>query len=361
MKKIYDDVLHFLIHHSIIFTVIIMCLVHASLLVLAWAGGAPELALTNVVSVIVYLFCIILCNFGHITPVYVSILLEVGVYSAISTHYIGWDTGGFFFLVAIVPIIIYFGCFIFKGVQRWIIALSLIAIFIEYVIIYLICVDRVPVYDVGFGIKVALMVFSSFVMFFGVIFYNVMHIYASEHEVISLEEKNEKLTEDAKIDALTGLLNRRGFMPIVEQTVKSKDVEKYCVAFGDIDNFKRINDSYGHECGDEVLMHIARLITKEMPECDVCRWGGEEIVILMKDYDLKEAGTKAENLRKIIETTPTVFYNVRVPVTITIGLCDNAAADSSPDDVIKAADARMYYGKQHGKNIVISEDISEDD
>ena len=109
MKKIYDDVLHFLIHHSIIFTVIIMCMVHASLLVLAWAGGAPELALTNVVSVIVYLFCIILCNFGHITPVYVSILLEVGVYSAISTHYIGWDTGGFFFLFAIVPIIIYFG------------------------------------------------------------------------------------------------------------------------------------------------------------------------------------------------------------------------------------------------------------
>ena len=356
MKKIYDDVLHFLIHHSIIFTVIIMCMVHASLLVLAWAGGAPELALTNVVSVIVYLFCIILCNFGHITPVYVSILLEVGVFSAISTHYIGWNTGGFFFLFAIVPIIIYFGCFIFKGVQRWIIAISLIAIFIEYVILYLICVDRVPVYDVGFGIKVVLMVFSSFVMFFGVIFYNGMHIYASEHEVISLEEKNEKLTEDAKIDALTGLLNRRGFMPIVEQTVKSKDVEKYCVAFGDIDNFKRINDSYGHECGDEVLMHIARLITKEMSECDVCRWGGEEIVILMKDLDIDEAREKMEHLRNSIEVTPTIFFNKVLYVTTTIGVAQNSEIYKEPEDVIKAADERMYYGKQHGKNIVVYED-----
>jgi diguanylate cyclase (GGDEF)-like protein len=130
----------------------------------------------------------------------------------------------------------------------------------------------------------------------------------------------------------------------------------FCVAFCDIDNFKRINDSYGHDCGDEVLRHITKLIKNEMTGCPICRWGGEEMVILMKDYDLAVAKEKMEYVRKCVETNPTVFYNKRISVTITIGLEENKDIYKTPEEVIKVADERMYYGKQHGKNIVIYKD-----
>ncbi len=132
----------------------------------------------------------------------------------------------------------------------------------------------------------------------------------------------------------------------------------FCIAFCDIDNFKRINDSYGHDCGDEVLRHIARMIKKEMQGCSICRWGGEEMIILMKDYDLAVAKEKMEYLRKHVETNPTVFYNKRVPATITIGLEENKDIYNTPEDIIKVADERMYYGKQHGKNILVYTDVA---
>jgi diguanylate cyclase (GGDEF)-like protein len=200
------------------------------------------------------------------------------------------------------------------------------------------------------------MIFTTFVMVFSIAFYNTIYIYSSEYEKVGLEKENEKLIVDAKEDALTGLLNRRGFIPIVESLMKGDIRNNFCVAFCDIDNFKRVNDSYGHDCGDEVLRHIAKLIKREMTNCSICRWGGEEMVILMKDYDFEVAKHKMEYLRKCVETTPTVFYNKRIAVTITIGLEEYKETHKEPDDVIKVADERMYYGKQHGKNVVIFED-----
>ena len=138
--------------------------------------------------------------------------------------------------------------------------------------------------------------------------------------------------------------------------MKDENKDHFCISFSDIDNFKRINDSYGHDAGDEVLRHITSIIKKEMHGCEICRWGGEEIIILMRDHDFAVAREKMEYLRKCIETSPTVFFNKRIPATITIGLEENKEGYSEPDDIIKVADARMYYGKQHGKNIVVSED-----
>ena len=173
----------------------------------------------------------------------------------------------------------------------------------------------------------------------------------------SLEEKNEQLSVDAHMDVLTGLLNRRGFLPLVKECMEQEKPSSFCVAFCDIDNFKRINDSFGHDCGDEVLKHISRLIQKEMNGCDICRWGGEEIVILMREYGFDNAREKMETMRKDIEENPTVFFNKRVFATITIGLEHNKESYEEPEELIRVADERMYYGKQHGKNILIFEDM----
>ena len=348
--------MHFLVHNSFLFTVAVMFLVHAMLLVIMIVGHVTPLIYFSILSVIVYLFCILLCKSGYIMPVYVSILLEVSVYSTLSISYLGWECGACCFLCSIVPIIIYFGCFLFKGNKRWIVVILLVANFSLYVTLFLRYAGVKPAYELSPVTQSALIIFSSFAMIFSIIFYNAIYIYSSEYEMVSLEQKNKQLSVDAQEDTLTSLLNRRGFLPIVEECMKGENTKHFCVAFCDIDNFKRVNDSYGHDGGDEVLRHITKLIKREMQGCSVCRWGGEEFVILMRDYDFAVAKEKMEYLRKVIESSPTVFYNKHIPATITIGLEENKDTYKEPEAIIKTADERMYYGKQHGKNILIYED-----
>ena len=350
-------IMHFLIHNGIIFTVGVMCLVHVTLLVIFSVAGVNPLVRFNVASVIIYVIGLISCKFGRVMPVYISIIVEVTVYTIFSTYYIGLKCGTYCFLFSIVPIIIYFGCFLFKGARRWSIVLMLAINFAVFVVLYVIFTKREPIYELTPDTRLLLVIFSSFVMIFSTIFYNTIYIYANEREIVNLEEKNKQLSVDAHEDVLTTLLNRRGFLPLIEPMIKVTSSEEFCVAFIDIDDFKVINDSYGHEAGDEVLRHITTLMRKEMHDCDICRWGGEEIVILMKGYDMETAKERLEALRKSIETIPTAFFNKQIFVTITIGLEKYSKKYKTPEEIIKAADKRMYYGKQHGKNMLISKDM----
>ena len=355
-NKRLDSIMHFLVHNSALFSVIIMGLVHAILLILMVCADVAPLYKFNILSVVVYTFCAILCKSGRLLPVYISIFLEVSAYAVYSVYYTGWDCGSYLFLFSIVPIMIYFGGIIFKGTERLIVGGILVVIFGLFIILYIKYSDAEPLYVVPDTIRMILFVFTMFAMFFAVVFYNIIHIYSSEYEVTSLTRKNEALSIDAHVDVLTGLLNRRGFLPIVAKLLKAKESAHFCIAFCDIDNFKRINDSFGHDCGDEVLRHISSMIEKEMHGCEVCRWGGEEFIILLRDYDFPIAKQKMESIRKSIEDTPTVFFNKHISTTITIGLEEYKDIYNEPDDIIKVADARMYYGKQHGKNILIYKD-----
>ena len=357
-RKMIIRSMHFIVHNSIMITVAVMGLVHAILLLMMWNFGVAPLFQFNILSVVVYMFCVILCKTGHIMPVYISIILEVTIYTVVSTYYIGFRCGTYCFLFSIVPIIIYLGCFLYKGMKRWRIVLMLILNFAVFVLLYFKFSNAPPVYALASSSRTAIVIFSSFMMIFATIFYNIMYIYSSEVEMVNLERKNKQLSADAHEDELTSLLNRRGFLPIVEDYMNKEDENNFCIAFCDIDNFKRINDSYGHDCGDEVLRHITKIIKKEMLGCDICRWGGEEIIIFMKDYDLAEAKEKMEYLRRSIELNPTIFFNKRINTTITIGLEENKDIYHEPEDIIKVADERMYYGKQHGKNILIYEETT---
>ena len=354
--ELIDRLLNFFAVNAFSFTVGAMCLVHAALLIIFLIGGVTPLVLFNVLSVVVYIFCFILCRVGYIMPAYVSIILEVTVYTVVSTYFVGLKCGTFFFLFSIIPIIIYFGCNLFKGRNRWGIVLMLFLNFVTFIVLSLRFSYDTPVYEVTPVLQIVLVVFSAFAMIFAVIFYNAMYIYMSENLVINLEQKNEQLSADAKEDALTSLLNRRGFLPLVKSLMDGDNTAPFCIAFCDLDDFKRVNDSYGHEAGDEVLKHTTTMIRDELPGCDICRWGGEEFVILLKDCSLAGARSKVERLRKTIESNATVFFNKSIFVTTTIGLEEYKDLYKDPEEIIKKADERMYYGKQHGKNILVSED-----
>ena len=353
-RGIINKILHFLVHNSNFVTVAVMCAVHVVLLFMMMAAGVIPLVEFNILSVVVYLFCVFLCKAGYLMPVYISICVEVSTYTVLSTYFLGLRCGTYCFLFSIVPIIIYLGCFLFQGAKRWIIVLLLALNFAIFAALYIMFIDAPPIYEIHPGIRLALILFSSFVMVVSTIVYNTIYIYSSEVEKAGLEKENRQLSTDAHEDALTGLLNRRGFLPIMERQMEIKN-SYFCVAFCDIDNFKRINDSYGHDAGDEVLRHIAAILRKEMTGCDICRWGGEEMIILMRDYDMAVAKEKMEYVRRTIETSPTIFYNKRIPATVTIGVEERREVHKEAEEIIKIADERMYYGKQHGKNIVVCE------
>ncbi|MBQ2156913.1 MAG: GGDEF domain-containing protein [Clostridiales bacterium] len=355
-----DKAMRFLVNNAFTFTVGVMGLVHVVLMIIFWIAGVIPLAQFNFFSVIVYAFCFVLCRFGHLLPVYVSIILEVTIYSIVSTYYVGLRCGTYCFLFSIVPIIIYFGSTLFKGRQRWGVASMIVLNFITFIVVYFSFYFQEPVYSVSSATALVLVIFSAFAMVFATVFYNIMYIYSSENTVSVLELKNKQLSADAHEDALTSLLNRRGFLPLVKSLMASSKPKKFCIAFCDLDDFKRINDSYGHEAGDEVLKHTTMMIRQELPGSDICRWGGEEFVILLRDCDLAAAKIRVERLRKTIESNPTSFFNKQIFVTITIGLEQYTPKYAEPESLIKKADERMYYGKQHGKNILIFDDAADE-
>lgn len=157
-------------------------------------------------------------------------------------------------------------------------------------------------------------------------------------------------------DALTGLSNRRSINEKYKDIIKKK--EAYSVILGDIDDFKHVNDTYGHACGDNVLKSVAEVFKASVRSDDVvCRWGGEEILVMLpqcnKDTATQIAERIAESIRKILIVSP---GGEEVRITMTFGVaCSNEGEDIK--DIIKGADNRLYYGKGHGKNCVIKEDV----
>ena len=119
----------------------------------------------------------------------------------------------------------------------------------------------------------------------------------------------------------------------------------------DIDNFKKINDTYGHNGGDEVLKAVSERMKAVCTGCDTSRWGGEEFLILCTG-PLSDVKAMLETLRSTIESEPIHYEDMNIPVTLTIGFAGRKK-QQSVDEWINTADNNLYYGKTNGKNVVI--------
>lgn len=171
----------------------------------------------------------------------------------------------------------------------------------------------------------------------------------------SLERENRNLGEIANYDPLTNLLNRRSMNAQMKQAVEAanEDSQPFCLIMGDIDNFKKVNDIYGHACGDTVLISVAKVISQNVRNGDaVCRWGGEEILILVKENE-EIACQVAERICKDISHTVVKHDQIELSVTMTLGVAPYREGETIRS-IIDEADKHLYYGKNHGKNQVVS-------
>jgi len=162
---------------------------------------------------------------------------------------------------------------------------------------------------------------------------------------------------EIKIDPLTGLLNRRAMNEILEHNLKIAQIaeEPFTVAMVDIDNFKEVNDKFGHLIGDCALKHFSNILKKSLRKSDfVFRYGGEEFLILLPSTKLDDAVSVLEKLRKIIQNTEIECNNCKIKLTVSIGV-ESIIPDENTDIqyVISLADKKLYEAKKTGKNKVV--------
>lgn len=179
------------------------------------------------------------------------------------------------------------------------------------------------------------------------------------NDSLAMEKKlviyNERLKDASRRDPLTKLYNRRAMTEYMEQMVERLDRygNWFNVAIGDIDFFKKVNDTYGHEAGDLVLVQIAELLSAYMKSrgC-VGRWGGEEFLLIFKDLNGEEAYIELEKIRSMVQRKKIVYNDQVISVTMTFGL-EEYSYNKPVDYTINNADQKLYLGKNQGRNRVI--------
>lgn len=178
----------------------------------------------------------------------------------------------------------------------------------------------------------------------------------SKKLVKTLRSSSEKLDMLASHDPLTGLKNRRAMMDFlvgINENTAGKSKTPVTIAIGDIDFFKRFNDCYGHDCGDEVLKQLSALFIDYMDgKGEVARWGGEEFLFVFADSDLNQSVIFMENLVHKIRLMSVMYGGENLRITMTFGVTQ---LDSSQtiDSCISNADRKLYNGKQNGRNRIV--------
>jgi len=170
------------------------------------------------------------------------------------------------------------------------------------------------------------------------------------HQLKKSKEDAERL---ARIDDLTGLFNRRAFYEYGEVLTNNSQRTKNNLAMilMDIDNFKTINDSFGHAAGDAALKQIGQILLQRLRKSDVfARIGGEEFGMLLPATSLDKAAKLAEELRQMISETPVAFENESFTVTASFGVTSDVC---DIDTLVRQADLTMYQSKDSGRNVVI--------
>lgn len=323
---------------------LIMCLmVHSFNIFLFYFMGLFPLFIVNIISAsfyVIILLCLKKDNYFSIIFTY----FEIITFSLISELFSGGAFYYIFYVVGMISVIFYLlppnkrlkhilqTSGIIYAIAIFLIHKKSICIFPEYLTI-------IHKYQKNIGfINLCITLFTLF--------------YVSNLYFFEMNAAKEQLTYYSNHDLLTGLFNRRFFEHIMQRN-KNENLNKYTMAIFDIDDFKKVNDTYGHQAGDKVLMNISTII--ENTSCKdffTVRWGGEEFVLYMPQTDEQKAYDFLESLRSKIENSIVEFENQKIKVTVTIGMCTGTNL-TDYETIIRQADDKLYYGKRNGKNCVV--------
>ncbi|QOP42893.1 diguanylate cyclase [Sulfurimonas sediminis] len=181
---------------------------------------------------------------------------------------------------------------------------------------------------------------------------NIQNFVATSTDITSRIEMEKKLQKLATIDSLTEIYNRYKIDEAINLHIErhKRYKEPFCILMFDIDFFKKVNDTYGHDIGDRVLKALSRLVLTHIRKTDIFgRWGGEEFVVILENTSREKALHIAEKLRKRVEA-----YSIdkKYKITISIGVAEYSEPETR-EELVKKADEALYKAKQTGRNRVV--------
>lgn len=259
-------------------------------------------------------------------------------YIITATLMVGFQTAFHFYLIGLCVVSFFTSYFSknksMKGSIVWV-GLSLAI----YLTLFLVSEFNKPFYAIDKWLEITLFTTHAIMVFVFIAAYLMVFI----RYALSLESK---IINESRTDELTQISNRYGLFDYYDE---QEDKSSLVLALFDIDDFKNINDKYGHVTGDYVLKTVAELASKTLEDCFVCRFGGEEFVIVMHDSKENPFFDRLEGLRKTIKNETFEFEGSKIRLTMTIGAVKYK--DSlTLDQWVERADEKMYQGKKSGKN-----------
>jgi len=205
--------------------------------------------------------------------------------------------------------------------------------------------------------------FNVFIQLFSihVVLFLIISYYRDQEQVMrqQLEVFNGRLKKEVSIDALTGAYNRRAFRTMIDKALQQRDRDgvSFVLAIIDIDYFKRVNDTYGHQKGDEVLQAVGKHLQKHIRRSDtLIRYGGEEFVICFSGINLDQAGLIMEKIRHSIEALELLEES---NITISGGV-SMLRSDDIGSSLMRRADKALYAAKAAGRNVIFMEEPPEE-
>ncbi len=333
----------------------IITLLNIIFLIMFYIKGITPLVIFNICVIILFLYFSVFYINKNIVLATIITFIECSIQTLFYVYFIGWGNGFYVYPLCLIPIIYFVTINILKKEKYG--HILVILTFVIYQIAKIFSQGRMAQYEhMVMPINDILYMFNT--ISGSSIYAFLMYAFLSEMRDTqeALEEKNKALKDMANIDLLTGISNRRCMNDKIKEYVDKFKIDKksFCIAICDIDNFKSINDTYGHDCGDMVLKMISQILMEESKKRDieVCRWGGEEFLILIRDTIIG-----AERVcQKILDETRKQgikYNNHYIKVTMTMGVAELNLKNDNIDEILKKADVNLYKGKTTTKNCVI--------
>ena len=323
----------------------------ASALVLSLTARVHyEIALYILFSFVIFALLFFSFRRGHLNTGFYSLMYFSSLTGLAGNNLLGWRSGFFVLLFLLIPAFFYNP--LLRGAAKTLLGIFFAAI-VTVTILFSFLVEPVifiPSFQLQIMNGVNISITCLALALIACLDYRSFNAVAR-----NLVELNHKLAYQASRDPLTDLLNRRTMVNFIEnEHARSRRSGKpFGLILTDIDDFKLVNDQYGHTAGDIVLMELANLLRIVLRQQDlIARWGGEEFLILLPETDYEGVQVAAEKIREIVAKARVVHQGNPIQVTFSIGgvVCQ---LEENWDECIILADRALYFGKNHGKNLAV--------
>ncbi len=313
----------------------------------------------NGIVVAYYLYILKTVHVGYILTGYIMTFVEIAVQVILGTFMLGWDVGFFMYVFAIIPLFFYLNL-LNDNIEGSVLpplfsTLGAVLVFIASYVVSIVFEPRFVLEKYQIHI---LFIYNSVLSILLLAAMSHFFIIERRFSLLAITNENKKLDVEASEDPLTGLTNRRSMERHLDNAMLEARARGriFSLIMGDIDFFKSINDSYGHDFGDEALKMVSEALKSSVRDGDIiCRWGGEEFLILIYGTE-KDAEAVAERIRKTIEDDKLIHNDKEVRFTITLGV-STYKPGFDMEKLIARADDRLYYGKRNGRNQVVTSEI----